>query len=116
MGRATFVTAGEGGFNDSRKTRGAMRVLAISGSLRASSINSAVLRAAAVLAPPDVSVTVYPTCCRAPWRTAILRWWQVGNGLSIAVGRICAPRSLKRSAPSSAMVKSAVAEAAQYSQ
>lgn len=59
MGRATFVTAGEGGFNDSRKTRGAMRVLAISGSLRASSINSAVLRAAAVLAPPDVSVTVY---------------------------------------------------------
>jgi chromate reductase, NAD(P)H dehydrogenase (quinone) len=36
-----------------------MRILAISGSLRAASINSALLRAAARLAPSDVSVTVF---------------------------------------------------------
>jgi NAD(P)H-dependent FMN reductase len=36
-----------------------VRVLAISGSLRAASINSALLRAAARLAPPDVAVTVF---------------------------------------------------------
>ncbi len=35
-----------------------MKVLAISGSLRAASINSALLRAAARLAPPEVEVTV----------------------------------------------------------
>ncbi len=37
-----------------------MRVLAISGSLRATSVNSALLRAAARLAPGDVEVRVYP--------------------------------------------------------
>ena len=36
-----------------------MRLLALSGSLRASSINSALLRAAARLAPPSVSVTLF---------------------------------------------------------
>ena len=36
-----------------------MRVLAISGSLRAASINSALLRAAARLAPPDMLVTSF---------------------------------------------------------
>jgi chromate reductase len=36
-----------------------MRVLAISGSLRAASINSAFCRAAARLAPPDIRVDVY---------------------------------------------------------
>ena len=36
-----------------------MRVLAISGSLRASSSNTALLQAAAVLAPPGVEVTLY---------------------------------------------------------
>jgi len=36
-----------------------MKVLALSGSLRAASINSALLRAAARLAPPDVSVLVF---------------------------------------------------------
>jgi NAD(P)H-dependent FMN reductase len=35
-----------------------IRVLAISGSLRAASINSALLRAAARLAPPDITVSV----------------------------------------------------------
>src|SRR5438477_7303970 len=35
-----------------------MRVLAISGSLRASSINSALLRAAARLAPPEVQISL----------------------------------------------------------
>lgn len=38
-----------------------MKVLALSGSLRAVSINSALLRAAARLAPPDVSVAVFPS-------------------------------------------------------
>ena len=37
---------------------GVMRVLAISGSLRASSINSALLRAAARLAPPEVQISL----------------------------------------------------------
>lgn len=36
-----------------------MRVLAISGSLRAASINSALLRAAARLAPPDMWITLF---------------------------------------------------------
>jgi chromate reductase len=36
-----------------------MKILAISGSLRAASINSALLRAAARLAPRDMSVTVF---------------------------------------------------------
>ncbi|QCG88555.1 NAD(P)H-dependent oxidoreductase [Azospirillum sp. TSH100] len=36
-----------------------MRVLAISGSLRAASTNSALLRAAAVAAPEDVTVTIF---------------------------------------------------------
>lgn len=36
-----------------------MRVLAISGSLRAASINSALLRAAARLAPPDMEVSLF---------------------------------------------------------
>jgi NAD(P)H-dependent FMN reductase len=36
-----------------------MKILALSGSLRAASINSAVLRAAARLAPQDISVTVF---------------------------------------------------------
>ena len=37
-----------------------MRVLAISGSLRAASVNSALLRASACLAPPEMDVRVYP--------------------------------------------------------
>ncbi|WP_081126297.1 NADPH-dependent FMN reductase [Metallibacterium scheffleri] len=36
-----------------------MKVLAISGSLRAASINSALLRAAARLAPPDMAITLF---------------------------------------------------------
>lgn len=36
-----------------------MRILAISGSLRAGSSNTALLRAAAVLAPQDVEITLY---------------------------------------------------------
>src|SRR5450432_4339141 len=36
-----------------------MRILAVSGSLRASSSNTALLRAAAALAPPGVAVTLY---------------------------------------------------------
>jgi chromate reductase, NAD(P)H dehydrogenase (quinone) len=36
-----------------------LQILAISGSLRAASVNSAVLRAASVLAPPDVAITIY---------------------------------------------------------
>lgn len=36
-----------------------MKILAISGSLRAASINSALLRAAARLAPPDISIELY---------------------------------------------------------
>jgi NAD(P)H-dependent FMN reductase len=36
-----------------------MKILALSGSLRANSINSALLRAAARLAPPEVSITVF---------------------------------------------------------
>lgn len=35
-----------------------MKILAISGSLRAASINSALLRAAALLAPPDIEITL----------------------------------------------------------
>ena len=37
-----------------------MRILGISGSLRAASINSALLRTAARLAPPDIMLTVFP--------------------------------------------------------
>lgn len=37
-----------------------MRVLGISGSLRSASINSALLRVAKHLAPPEVTVTVFP--------------------------------------------------------
>ncbi|OOG36538.1 NADPH-dependent FMN reductase [Polaromonas sp. A23] len=37
-----------------------MRVLGISGSLRAASINSALLRVAMRLAPPEVTLTVFP--------------------------------------------------------
>ncbi|HEY8707260.1 MAG TPA: NADPH-dependent FMN reductase [Burkholderiaceae bacterium] len=37
-----------------------MKILAISGSLRAASINSALLRAAARLAPPEMDVTLLP--------------------------------------------------------
>ena len=36
-----------------------MRVLAISGSLRASSSNSALIQAAALLAPPGIEVEIY---------------------------------------------------------
>ncbi len=36
-----------------------MRIVAISGSLRAASSNAAVLRAAAMLAPPDVQISLY---------------------------------------------------------
>lgn len=36
-----------------------MKILALSGSLRSASINSALLRAAARLAPPEVTVTVF---------------------------------------------------------
>ncbi|MDE2343547.1 MAG: NAD(P)H-dependent oxidoreductase [Betaproteobacteria bacterium] len=36
-----------------------MKVLAISGSLRAASINSALLRASARLAPPDMAITLF---------------------------------------------------------
>lgn len=43
-----------------------MRVLAISGSLRAASINSALLRATARLSPPDVSVTLCRTVGTLP--------------------------------------------------
>ncbi|WP_298213584.1 NADPH-dependent FMN reductase [Acidovorax sp.] len=37
-----------------------MRVLGISGSLRVASINSALLRAAVRLAPPEVALTIFP--------------------------------------------------------
>ena len=37
-----------------------LKILALSGSLRAASINSALLRAAVRLAPPDIAVAVYP--------------------------------------------------------
>ena len=37
-----------------------VKILALSGSLRAASINSALLRAAVRLAPPDIAVAVYP--------------------------------------------------------
>ncbi len=43
-----------------------MRVLAISGSLRAASINSALLRATARLAPAGIQVHVYPTLGALP--------------------------------------------------
>jgi chromate reductase, NAD(P)H dehydrogenase (quinone) len=36
-----------------------VRILAISGSLRAASSNSALIRAAVLLAPPGIDVTVY---------------------------------------------------------
>jgi NAD(P)H-dependent FMN reductase len=39
--------------------RGRIRMLAVSGSLRKASVNSAVLRVAAALAPPDVEITFY---------------------------------------------------------
>jgi NAD(P)H-dependent FMN reductase len=43
-----------------------MRILALSGSLRAASVNSALLRAAARLAPSDVSVTVFDDAGNLP--------------------------------------------------
>lgn len=43
-----------------------MRILAISGSLRAASINSAALEAARALAPPGVTVTLYRGLGRLP--------------------------------------------------
>ena len=43
-----------------------LNVLAISGSLRAASINSALLRAAARLAPPEIHVHVFPTLGELP--------------------------------------------------
>lgn len=43
-----------------------MKVLALSGSLRAASINSAFCRAAAQLAAPDVAVTVYHGMAQLP--------------------------------------------------
>ena len=38
-------------------TAGVVKMLAISGSVRSASINSALLRAAASLAPPEVAIT-----------------------------------------------------------
>lgn len=43
-----------------------MRILALSGSLRASSINSALLRAMAQLAPPDLSIVIYAALGELP--------------------------------------------------
>ena len=43
-----------------------MRVLAISGSLRAASINTALLRAAARVSPADISVQVYASIGALP--------------------------------------------------
>ncbi|HKR58167.1 MAG TPA: NADPH-dependent FMN reductase [Pyrinomonadaceae bacterium] len=43
-----------------------MKVLALSGSLRSISINSALLRAASKLAPPEVSVTVFDNLGELP--------------------------------------------------
>jgi chromate reductase len=48
----------QAGSSRSTQTLGVMKVLAISGSLRAASINSALLRTAARLAPPEVEVTL----------------------------------------------------------
>ena len=43
-----------------------MRILAISGSLRAAASNTAVLQAAAKLAPADVKITLYDGLSRLP--------------------------------------------------
>lgn len=43
-----------------------MRILALSGSLRAASINSALLRAAARLAPPSCRIAVFPSLGALP--------------------------------------------------
>lgn len=43
-----------------------MRVLALSGSLRAASVNSGLLRAAARLAPPDLELIVFPRLGELP--------------------------------------------------
>ena len=43
-----------------------MKILALSGSLRAASINSALLRAAARLAPPDITVSVFDALGELP--------------------------------------------------
>lgn len=43
-----------------------MKVLAVSGSLRAASLNSAFCRAAARLAPPGVTVSIYPGLAELP--------------------------------------------------
>jgi chromate reductase, NAD(P)H dehydrogenase (quinone) len=43
-----------------------MKILAISGSLRATSINSALLRATARLAPPEISVSIFTSLGELP--------------------------------------------------
>ncbi|MFA6040196.1 MAG: NADPH-dependent FMN reductase [Methylophilus sp.] len=43
-----------------------MKILALSGSLRATSINSALLRATARLAPPEISVLIYTSLGELP--------------------------------------------------
>src|SRR5690349_783719 len=43
-----------------------MRIFAISGSLRASSLNTAVLQAAVALAPPGVEIVLYDGLSRLP--------------------------------------------------
>ncbi|MBM0744494.1 NAD(P)H-dependent oxidoreductase [Phormidium sp. CLA17] len=43
-----------------------LKILAISGSLRERSSNTAILRAAATLAPPDISISVYETLGELP--------------------------------------------------
>lgn len=54
---------GQGGL---KHTEACMNVLAISGSLRAASINSALLRAVARLAPADISVELYRDLGKLP--------------------------------------------------
>lgn len=51
---------------DSLNTQNRMRILAISGSLRAASVNSAVLRAAAALAPSNVKIEICDRIGRLP--------------------------------------------------
>jgi NADPH-dependent FMN reductase len=45
---------------------GGMRILAISGSLRSTSSNTALLRAAQILAPPGVDIMLYPNLGTLP--------------------------------------------------
>jgi NAD(P)H-dependent FMN reductase len=44
-----------------------MKILAISGSLRAASANSRVIEALPLLAPPGVEVSIYRDLGRLPW-------------------------------------------------